>query len=72
MNHKAYIRFINTHSKRNRSYNHINVFLQESILIPITGSRIHSCMISASLDTICQQYFSELFHLLTAQAIDNT
>ena len=72
MNDKSYIRLVNTHSKSNRRNNHINVFLDEIILHSRTRRRIHSGMISAGIDTVRFQNFSQFFHFLPTQAINDT
>ena len=71
MDNITHIRFVNTHTKSNGSYNHINFFHQEIILVLCSCSRIHSGMIGTGIDSVCLQDFSKFLHFLPAQAIDN-
>ena len=67
-----YVGFVDPHTKSNGSNDHVCFFHQECILIARTLLRIHAGMIRERFDTVCFQDIGKLFHLLTAQTIDNT
>ena len=67
-----YVGFVDPHTKSNGSNDHVCFFHQERILIARTLLRIHAGMIRERFDTVCFQDIGKLFHLLTAQTIDNT
>ena len=71
MDNETYIWLIDSHTKSDCCDNHFNILFQKSILIGITSSRIHTCMIRTSLNTISLKDFCQLFHLLTTQTINN-
>ena len=50
MDHKAHVRFIDSHAEGNGRDHHLQVITQESILHPLALFRRKSCMISRSLD----------------------
>ena len=72
MYHKTHIRLVNPHSKSDGSDNHIYILFQKTILIGSACSRIHTGVISARVDPVSLKHLGQFFHLLTAQAIDNT
>ncbi len=71
VHHKTHIGLINPHPKGNGCDNNIHVFHQKLVLISRPGGRIHAGMISQGLDSVHLQRLGQLFHFLTAQAINN-
>ena len=71
MDHETDIGFVNTHTKGNSRYDHIDVLHQEIILRLRSGGGIQSCMIGSGFDFIGFQDSRQFFHLLPRQAIDN-
>lgn len=65
----SHIGFINPHSKCDSSYNYVDLFHQEIILILRSRCRIHTCMVSTGVNPVGLKYLSKLFYLLPAQAI---
>ena len=63
---------VNTHAESNRSNDDINAFHQEVVLRLCTGCSVHSGMIGSCFDVIGDEYFCQIFHLLAAEAINNT
>ena len=72
MNHKAHVRLVDTHTKRDGSYYHLDILLQKRVLIGVSRSRIHSRVIGTCLDTVGTEYLGQFFHLFAAQAINDT
>ena len=71
VNHKPYIRLVDSHTESDSCYNNVHFFHQEIILILGPGQRIHSSMIRTRIDTVCLQDFSKFLHFFPAKAIDN-
>ena len=67
----SHIGLINSHSKCDSSYNYVDLFHQEIVLILRSRCRIHTCMISTGIDPVGLKYLSKLFYLLPAQAIND-
>ena len=72
VNDKPYVRFINAHSEGDCSYNDVDLFHQEFVLIGTSGSCIHAGMIRSCFNAVYAKDFCQFFHFLPAQAIDNS
>ena len=71
MNHEPHIRLIDSHSKSDRSHDHVNFLHKEGILIVGSGLGIKASMVRRSLYSIDIQQFCKFFNLLSAKTIYN-
>ena len=65
VNHKTYIRLIDTHTKGDGSHYDIDTLHQEVILCLRPEPRFQSCMIGSCLDIVGFQDLCQFFHLLS-------
>ena len=71
VNHKPYIRLVDSHTESDSCYNNVHFFHQEIILILSPRQRIHPGMIRTRIDTVCLKDFSKFLYFFPAKAIDN-
>ena len=72
VDHKTNVRLVDTHTERDRRYDHLTLLHQECVLVRTTRRSIHTGVIRTSRDTIHFQYLCQVLHLLTRQTIDDT
>ncbi len=72
VNHIPHVRFVNAHPKSDGSYNDIQFFIQKIVLGFDADRRIQTCMIRCRIDLIHFEQFGDLFHLFSAEAVDDS
>jgi len=72
MDNKPYIRFINTHPKRNSRYNHLHFIFHPLLLHFIPRIDSHRSMIISTFQSIvCAQFAANIFTIFYRAAINN-
>ena len=72
MDYIAHVGLVDTHAESDRRDDHIDLLIQESILIRRTGNGIHAGMVRRHLDAVGGQQFGQLLDLFAAQAVDDS
>ena len=68
----THIGFVDAHSESDGSYDDIDIFLEEGVLILAAHSRVHAGMIGQRLDVVGLKYLGEFLNLLAREAIDDS
>ena len=71
MDDETHIRLVDAHSECYRRHNDVNLLHQEPVLILRPCLRIKTGMVWRRLDAVDVQQFRKLFHLLSAEAVDD-
>ena len=72
MDHKAYVRLVDTHTEGYRRHDHLTLLHQESVLVRTTRRSVHAGMVRTSRDTVHFQHLCQVLYLLTRETIDDT
>ena len=72
MDYITHVGLVDTHAESDRRDDHIDLLIQESILIRRTGNGIHAGMVRRHLDAVGGQQFGQLLDLFAAQAVDDS
>ena len=71
MDDKPYVRFVYSHTKRYGSYDDVDLFEKESILIGCAGETVHTGVVRECLYVIDTKHLGQFLNFLAAEAIDN-
>ena len=72
MNHKPHIGFVNSHTKSNGCHYHVDFLHHELVLSFRAHLLLQSSMIGSRTNLVRLKNFSQFFHLLARETIDNT
>ena len=68
---KAYVRLVNTHTKRNGSHNDIDFLRKEEVLVLCPCLGIQASVVRKGLDAVDGKHLGQFLHLLAAEAVDD-